>query len=365
MHTLNQQPSRLAALDVLRGLTIIGMLIVNNPGSWSYIYAPLKHAEWNGLTPKDLVFPFFMFIMGVSTYISLRKFQFAWSSELAKKVIKRTVLLFGIGLALNWIGQGMCSIQSIRIMGVLQRLAVCYFFAIVIGTSVSLKKLPFIIATILIGYFILLLVGNGFEYGPGNILSIVDRSVLGGTHIYRDNGIEPEGLLSTLPAIAHTLIGYYIGNICLQKTDINMKLQKLFIIGSILLFSGYLLSYGCPINKKVWSPTFVLVTCGAATLLLSLLIWSIDIKKLFRSDNVFTAFGVNPLFCYVAGQCLAISLIYVKIGESSLHTLYYQNFLSAIFGENCFSSLLMAISIVTVIGIIGYALYRKRIYIRI
>lgn len=365
MHTLNQQPSRLAALDVLRGLTIVGMLIVNNPGSWSNVYAPLRHAEWNGLTPTDLVFPFFMFIMGVSTYISLRKFQFTWSSELAKKVIKRTVLLFGIGLILNWLGQGMCPIQSIRIMGVLQRLAVCYFFAVVIGTSVSLKRLPIIIVAILVGYFILLLLGNGFEYGPGNILSIVDHSILGETHVYRDNGIEPEGLLSTLPAIAHTLIGYYIGSICLQKTDINMKLQKLFIIGTGLLFLGYLLSYGCPLNKKIWSPTYVLMTCGAAILLLSLLIWSIDIKKYFSSNNLFTAFGVNPLFCYVAGQGLAILLIYVTVGEASLHTLYYQNFLTAIFGDNCFSSLLMAVSIVAVVGIVGHILYKKRIYIKL
>ena len=140
-----EKAQRLISLDVLRGITIAGMIIVNNPGSWKHVYTPLTHAVWNGLTPTDLVFPFFMFIMGISTYISLKKFNFSFSLPLIKKVVKRTILLFLIGLFINWCAKGMCSFQELRIPGVLQRLALCYFFTVIICTNIHEKYIPALI----------------------------------------------------------------------------------------------------------------------------------------------------------------------------------------------------------------------------
>ena len=151
-----EKAQRLISLDVLRGITIAGMIIVNNPGSWKHVYTPLTHAVWNGLTPTDLVFPFFMFIMGISTYISLKKFNFSFSLPLIKKVVKRTILLFLIGLFINWCAKGMCSFQELRIPGVLQRLALCYFFTVIICTNIHEKYIPALITVLLLIYQIIL-----------------------------------------------------------------------------------------------------------------------------------------------------------------------------------------------------------------
>ena len=190
---------RLLALDILRGITIAGMIMVNNPGSWSYVYAPLGHAQWNGLTPTDLVFPFFMFIMGISTYISLRKYNFEFSHSAALKILKRTIVIFAIGLGLAWfsmfcrtwnslsaeeisffsrLGQSIWTFDHIRILGVMQRLALCYGATAIVALTMKHKHIPYLIATLLIGYFILLVTGNGFEYNSTNILSVVDLSLI-------------------------------------------------------------------------------------------------------------------------------------------------------------------------------------------
>ena len=139
----------------------------------------------------------------------------------------------------------------IRILGVMQRLALCYGATAIVALTMKHKHIPYLIATLLIGYFILLVTGNGFEYNSTNILSVVDRAVLGEAHMYKDNGIDPEGLLSTIPAIAHVLIGFCVGKLLMEVKDINEKLERLFLIGTILTFLGFLLSYGCPINKKI------------------------------------------------------------------------------------------------------------------
>lgn len=221
-----EKAQRLISLDVLRGITIAGMIIVNNPGSWKHVYTPLTHAVWNGLTPTDLVFPFFMFIMGISTYISLKKFNFSFSLPLIKKVIKRTILLFLVGLFINWCAKGMCSFQELRIPGVLQRLALCYFFTVIICTNIHEKYIPALITVLLLIYQIILVTGNGFVYGPQNIIAVIDQYILGASHLYNDHGIDPEGILSTIPSISHTLIGYCIGKICIEKENIHSKLEK-------------------------------------------------------------------------------------------------------------------------------------------
>ena len=386
---------RILALDILRGFTIAGMILVNNPGSWGYMYAPLRHAEWNGLTPTDLVFPFFMFIMGISTYISLKKYNFEFSQAAALKILKRTIVIFLIGCAIGWFSRfcrywvsapedlsffenlwaSVWTFDRMRILGVMQRLALCYGAASIIALTVKHKRIPYIIATLLIGYFVLLMCGNGFAYNETNILSVVDRAILTPVHMYKDNGIDPEGLLSTIPSIAHVLLGFYVGKLMLDNSRsedrmsfLNSQIITLFLVGTILTFAGFLLSYGCPINKKIWSPTFVLTTCGLASSFLALLIWIIDIKGKKKWSMFFEAFGVNPLFMYVLGGVLSILFGTVRFpwedGMISIHTFLYKIVLVPVFG-NLLGSLMFALLFVTITWCIGYQLYKRKIYIKI
>lgn len=388
---------RILALDILRGITIAGMILVNNPGSWGHIYAPLRHAEWNGLTPTDLVFPFFMFIMGISTYISLRKYDFTFSREAARKIVKRTVVIFLIGMAIGWfsrfcyywvsptegIGFGarlwesVWTFDHIRILGVMQRLALCYCATALIALTVKHRYIPWIIVCLLVGYFLLLMGGNGFAYNETNLLSVVDRAVLTPAHMYKDNGIDPEGLLSTIPAIAHVLLGFCVGRMMLGAKGqaaqsraelLRSHLIKLFLVGTVLTFAGLLLSYGCPLNKKIWSPTFVLTTCGFASSLLALLIWIIDVKGWRRWSLFFESFGINPLFMYVLGGVLGILFgsIHIPWGEGSIsiHGLLYDVCFRPWLGDTG-GSLVYALVFVGINWCIGYQLYKRKIYIKI
>ncbi len=384
----NNHSSRLLSLDILRGVTIAGMILVNNPGSWQYKYAPLGHASWHGLTPTDLVFPFFMFIMGVSMFMSLRKYDFRPTKSALFKIAKRTLLIFFIGLALTWFGQfcrGLAAGESLfvaanhfdtlRILGVLQRLALAYGFAAILSLLVSHKNLLWVIASLLIGYFLILLFGNGFEKSENNIIAIVDKAILGVNHMYKDTdmagnriALDPEGLLSTIPSIAHVLIGLLFGKIIVENKDNHVRVQKLLIWGTVLAFSGLLLQYGCPINKKIWSSTYVLVTCGWAAQLLALLIWIIDIRKKQKWSRFFHAFGVNPLFVYVLAGIFANLVANIKVSSGdaqiSLKGYIYTSLLQPWAGDY-FGSLLYALAFITICWACGYALYKRNIYIKI
>ena len=388
---MSHKPSqRLLALDILRGITIAGMITVNNPGSWSYVYAPLGHAEWNGLTPTDLVFPFFMFIMGISTYISLRKYQFTYSAGAAWKIVRRTAVIFAIGLAIAWFGlscrtwhaladeglpfatrlfRATTNFGHLRILGVMPRLALCYGAAALIALTVPHRRIPHLIAALLVGYALLLFLGRGFAYDETNILSVVDRAVLGSDHMYKDNGIEPEGLLSTVPAVAHVLIGFYCGALLLGAPDVRDKMLRLFLLGTAMALSGWLLSYGCPINKKVWSPTFVLTTCGMASSLLALLVWIIDVRGHRRWCRFFESFGVNPLFMYVLAAIFSILLGNIRVSHSGGETVslggwLYGDVLCPLLGDYP-GSLAYALLLVSACWCIGYTLYKRNIYIKI
>ncbi|NDV69903.1 acyltransferase family protein [Dysgonomonas sp. 25] len=381
--------NRLLSLDILRGITIAGMILVNNPGSWKYVYAPLRHEQWHGITPTDLVFPFFMFIMGISTFISLRKYNFEFTFPTFRKIVKRTVVIFAIGVGLSWlsvslgtllrldgteigllerIGKAVTNFEHVRILGVMQRLALTYGLTGLIALFVKHKYIPYIIVAGLLGYFLLLLFGNGFEQGDNNILAIVDQHILGLKHMYVDSGLDPEGILSTIPATMHVLIGFCCGKILIETKDNRDRMLRLFIIGAMLTFSGFLLSYGCPMNKKIWSPTFVLATCGLASTLLSLLIWIIDVKGYKKWSVFFESFGVNPLFIYVLAGVLSILIGKIPIiydgNSTSLKGFFYTHLLEPYFG-GLFGSLIFAILFVLINWLIGNILYRKKIYIKI
>lgn len=392
MTDTRQRPKRLLALDILRGITIAGMILVNNPGSWGHIYGPLEHAPWNGLTPTDLVFPFFMFIMGVSTYMSLRKYDFRLSGAAAWKILRRTVVIFLIGIGIAWFGltlrriaggksvvEAMINFDHIRMLGVMPRLALCYGAGSLLALSMSRKALAWCVASLLAVYAAVLLLGNGLVFSADNVIAIVDRAVLGTDHMYSDtiDGItlkfDPEGLLSTIPSIAHMLIGFLCGSLIMQTADNRERILRLFIVGTILSFAGFLLDYGMPINKKIWSPTFVLTTCGLASSFLALLIWIIDIRGHRRWCRFFEAFGVNPLFMYCLGAVLSILMGFIRVPYAAAEAgvislkgwLYKAVCMPVAAGDATLASFIFAVAFVLLNWCVGFILYKKKIYIKI
>lgn len=388
--------SRLLSLDVLRGITIAGMIMVNNPGSWSFVYAPLGHAPWNGLTPTDLVFPFFMFIMGVSMFLSYKKLDFRFSKDSFVKLTRRSVLLFLIGLFIGWLGlsmrqfnalraenldfvtqlwQATTDFENLRILGVLQRLALVSFFGTITILLVRPKRIPFLIGLILIVYWLIIAVTNSYEMSEESIIAIIDRYVLGATHMYHDTtaaGVkipfDPEGVLSTLPCIAHVLLGFWAGKLMSETKNLNEKIQKLFVFGTIILFAGFLLDYGFPINKKIWSISFVLTTCGLASIFLALLTWIIDIKGQKQWSVFFESFGVNPMFVYVTGAVLGILVgnlgFMFNDNFISIKAYIFTNILQPNLGDYP-ASLTFALVFVSVCWAVGHVLYKKKIFIKL
>ena len=385
---MTKDSKRLLSLDILRGITIAGMLLVNNPGTWSNIYAPLEHAEWIGLTPTDLVFPFFMFVMGVSMFFSLRKFNFKLSGSLMLKICRRTIILFLIGWVVQWFGmwlRGLYDPEShffakmfgdLRILGVFQRLALVYFFGSMIAVLFKSKFIPWIIGIILIAYALILGLGNGYEFSLDNIIAQIDNSVLGTNHMYHEESfgeklaLDPEGILSTLPCIAHVLIGFMVGK-CINTVHKNQdRIVEIAVWGSLMLLVGWLLQYGIPCSKKAWTSSYVLITCGMASCILAMLIYAIDIKGHNRWCRFFQSFGINPLFCYLVGTLLAITFGALRFGTNAdgdpitIHTLIHDGCKAITWSPEA-ASCLYAIIFVCITWCFGYILYKKKIYIKI
>ena len=272
---------RLKSLDIMRGLTVALMILVNNGGEQNYHI--LTHSKWNGLTPCDLVFPFFLFMMGMSTYLSLRKTEFKPSLIIYRKIAKRTILLFLIGLSINWFdmicsGNGL-DFAHLRIWAVLQRIALCYGIVSLLAIHINQRYFIHIILGIIIVYMGILAFGNGYAYDASvNIIAQADLHFFGYDHLYHKSPVDPEGLLSTLPAIAHTMIGFLCCKyISIAGQNVHSKIKFLKISGLVMLILGFFLSLiGFGINKRIWSPSYVFVTCGFAAWILSLLIQWID-----------------------------------------------------------------------------------------
>lgn len=390
-----EKPERLLALDVLRGLTVAAMILVNNPAVWGNAYAPLQHASWHGMTPTDLIYPFFVFIMGVSGCFSLSKRGEGLTCSGVLRILRRSALIFALGMLLqsvSYFGYGTSRyllgqaaegatywqtafpIATFRILGVLQGLALAYLFGALMLLALKFRNLLWAAGGLLALYLGLLLAGNGFELSSGNIIAAVDRAVLGESHLYLERlgdgtrvAFEPEGLLSTLPRIAQFLLGAAAGRILLSKTDRSAQLNRLFVLGAALLFTGLLLEYGCPLNKKIWSPSFALASSGFASLLLGLLIWVIDLKKRAGWTGFFRVFGVNPLFLYLAAWVLSVAAgLSFRSGGGvvSVKGWIYIRLIDPWWGD-AFGSLLYSLLFVGVIWSLGYLLYRRKIYIRI
>lgn len=355
---------RLLALDILRGITVAGMIIVNN--GYGDTFAPLLHSQWNGCTPCDLVFPFFLFIMGVSCYLSLSKTNFTATKSTVMKIAKRAVLILLVGWAIQWwnlIWKGdWLPFDHLRLLGVLPRIAICYFVVSMIAITVNHKYLKWIVVALLAIYGAILLLGNGYANDETNILVIADRAIFGEAHLYTKAPVDPEGFLSSISAIAHTLIGFLIGRLIKETKDNGDKVQKLFIAGFMLFVAGYLLTYGFEPNKRIWSPSYTLLTTGGATMLLSTLIYIIDIKnggKQTKWTTFFHVFGVNPLALYVLAEMLEKPIHVLGIGEA------YKTCIDVVMPYSYGASLIYALSYMLLIFGVGYVLYRKKIFIKL
>ncbi len=380
----------------MRGITIVGMILFNT--SSGYHYAPLNHAPWIGFTLADTAFPFFMFIMGMTTWLSLRKYDFAPTGQTLRKIAVRAIGLIVVCWAFDLFGSLLFTLDSggdilsifseMRFTGVLVRLGVCYGVCALAALYISHKRFPYVIVALLAGYFILLLCGHGFDRTPENILGIVDRALLGENHMCNDMGIDPEGILSTLPAIAHTMLGFWMAAMCLPRQDNKASLSpllsgggggRLFFYGSVLLLSGFLLSGACPVSKKIWSPTFVMITCGAASLMLGVLIEILDIRQRgVRVGKFFSVFGVNPLFLYLLSEGILWPLELIKVNvqssilnaqsltvnDVSLWDWLFNGIFAPIFGEQG-GDLAFALVNVLFCWLVGYILYRRKIFIRL
>lgn len=352
---------RLLSLDILRGVTVAGMILVNN--GFGESFEMLTHAKWNGMTPCDLVFPFFLFIMGVSTYLSLSKSGFHPSAPVIWKVVRRTLLLFAIGLAINWFdhaiwGDLLC-FDHLRVWAVLQRIALCYGIVSLFALTVSHKCIVPTIIALLVVYAVILLWGNGYAENESNILARVDRYLFGYEHLYHKSPVDPEGLLGTIPSVAHVLIGFYCGLLIKRRHEVRNKVLAIFFLGAALALGGYLLSYGLPLNKRIWSPSYVMMTCGMAASLLAMLMAIIDIRGHRRWTTFFRVFGINPLFLYVASEVFAI-----LFGAWGVSDTVFKGIQSVIAHPQT-ASLCYALTFVLFNFLLGYILYRKRIYIKL
>lgn len=368
--------NRYLALDVLRGITISGMILVNTPGSWSYIYPPLRHAAWHGCTPTDLVFPFFLFVMGVSMFFSFAKYGDGLTKASLLKIGKRSLLIFGIGLFLNSFPQWQADFSKLRIMGVLQRIAVVYALASVLILALSKRQLTVLGLVLLLGHWAgLYFLGGESPYSlEGNATIPFDRFVFGESHLYRGFGIafDPEGLFSSLSAVVTVLIGYGVG-IMIRDLERSKLPGYLLISGGVLVLAGWLWSWVLPLNKPLWTSSYVVYTAGLAMILLSLLVWLVDIKGYKKWTSFFVVFGMNPLFIF------AFSILWVKIlarlmkfssidGDAPVvmngYTALYQKVFLPIAGEMN-GSLLFALVHIVFFWFIGWLLYRKKIFIKV
>ena len=386
---------RFEALDIFRGATVAFMILVNNPGSWDHIYPPLEHAPWFGCTPTDLVFPFFLFAVGNAMGFVFSRPEMDKALFL-KKVFKRSLLIFAIGLFLNWFpfvkwDQGQLvfkywvsptdTTSGIRILGVLQRIALCYLFASLIIHFFKTKGAFWFSILLLLGYWgLCLLFGNPADpYSMQGYFGLgVDKSILGIAHMYKGEGVpfDPEGLMSTMPAIVQVIFGYLVSSYILKKGKTYEMLSNLFVVGCLLLFAGYVWDMVFPISKKIWTSSFVVFSSGMATVVLSVLIYIIEFRH-WRGGwfRFFVAFGKNPLFIFALSGLIPRLLGLIrweaatnplnKLGFTSPLPWFYEHICMPISSNLKLGSLIYALITVAFYWLFAYWLDKRKIYIKV
>lgn len=399
------KPVRYYSLDVFRGATVALMILVNNPGSWAHIFSPLRHSEWNGCTPTDLVFPFFLFAVGNALSFVIPRFREKnHPAEFWQKVMKRSILIFLIGLLLYWWpffgwehnqlvfkAWTVDADHGIRILGVLQRIAIAYFFASLLAYYFSDKKILIISFLILIIYWLLVKFGGGADpYSMQDFLGRkIDVAILGSAHMYHENGMpfDPEGLLSTLPCIPQVLFGYLAGNFIRNHGNISWLGKKaeekttssmlagFLVLATLLLTLSYLWQLDFPYNKAMWTSSYVLLTTGLAMLTLGVLIWFIEVLKIRNAVFKFCdVFGKNPLFIYVLSGWIPLTLTLLRIPlNTSVQPPVYVNPLGWFYEKICnkispspeLNSFIYAFVFLIFCWWIAYLLDKKKIYIKV
>jgi len=380
----------MVSLDVFRGASIAAMILVNDPGSWGHIYPPLEHAEWNGWTPTDLIFPFFLFIVGVSMTLSFasRIARGITRGALAIHVVRRAALIFVIGLFLN--GFPHFDFSSIRIMGVLQRIALCYLVAGLLYLTTckqelsadgraqaraSTRSVLTVAIALLVGYWALMTFVPVPGHGAGhlgkedNLGAYIDRSLMSG-HLWSESVTwDPEGFLSTLPAIASLLIGILAGEWLRSNRSAGRKTLGLAAAGLVLLIVGRMLHPYFPINKNLWTSTFALFTGGFAILMLAACYWIVDVREWRAWTRPFLVFGMNAILAYALAALVSeISTDFEFTGshgrETTLHGWLYQRFFVP-HASPVNASLAYAIFFVIVIFVILWPFYRWKVFLRV
>jgi predicted acyltransferase len=380
--------NRLVSLDVFRGITILGMILVNNPGTWSAMYGPLRHADWHGWTPTDLIFPFFLFIVGVAIV-------YAYSGKLGKGVdkkslvitaLKRSGVLFLLGLIMAaypvftfdpefGFRDGL---DKLRIMGVLQRIALCYFAASVIFLYAKPKIQMYWMVGLVVAYWLAMMLIPVPGHGAGliddkinNLAAFIDRAILG-EHLWVGTGRQwdPEGLLSTIPAISTTLIGVWAGNILKSKNDESIsKTAQLMVFGTILIILGYVWDWVFPINKPIWSSSYAIFTGGQAMCGLALCYWFIDVKGYKKWTEPFVAYGVNAITVFFMSGIIARTLNIFQVTMESGVTVSVQRWIFLTFFDSWLVTINASFAYSVVWVFIWYlillVMYRKNIIIKV
>jgi len=371
---------RLQSLDVFRGLTVAGMLLVNQPGDWGAIYPPLEHAAWNGWTPTDLIFPFFLFIVGVTTHLSVEARRRRGDSErqILGQLVKRSLLIVLCGLLLaSFPWWPLERITGMRFPGVLQRIGVAYFFGALLTLGGSLKRQVVILVCLLFGYWfamtLLPVPGSGamgqlvLDDPSASLAAWLDRAVFG-RHLWKSSVTwDPEGLLSTVPAIGTVMLGVFTGRWISIARPIHEKLVGLFGAGALATVGGLMWNWSFPINKNLWTSSYVLFTAGVAAITLATCIWLIDIVGVKWWTKPFKWFGRNPLLAFMGTGLMSrtiYSLVRLPNGDgtsSSLQRVIYESAYASWLSPKD-ASLLFALSYVALWAAILWALDRRGVY---
>ena len=367
---------RILSLDVFRGITVAAMILVNNPGNWDAVYPPLLHAHWNGCTPTDLIFPFFLFIVGMSIHFAYQpKVEEGLTKKLFLKILKRTCIIFALGILLAWIPTfSIAKLATLRIPGVLQRISIVFFFCSVIYFKMNWLAQLRIASILLLGYFLMMTLVPVPDFGTPNLepetnlAAWLDRLLLNGHLWSQSKTWDPEGVLSTLPAIATGIIGLLTGQLFSKIERPELRTTWLFFLGCVLTVAGSAWGLFFPINKSLWTSSYVLYTAGIAMQFFAFCYWIIDVHGLKKWAQPFVYYGVNAIFVFVASGALAKMLIRTKINEDgnpiSLWGYIYKNVYASWLAPKD-ASLAFAMTLILLFLLILWWMYKKKIFIKV
>lgn len=372
---VNTSSERIVSLDVMRGMTMAAMILVNNPGSWSHVYAPLLHAPWHGCTPTDLVFPFFLFIVGVAMPFSLEKRK-DQPNKIWTKILFRSALIFAIGFALGLFPDVLTRpavILEARWPGVLQRIAICYAIVAVMVLLFPRWGQRLVACLLVLTYLSGMLLakvpgfGSGVFEPLGNFCWWLDNQLLMG-HVWKESpapGFDPEGVWSTLTSIVTTFLGYEVG--CLLRAENKSKEQKLislFLVANIFVLCGFALAWTIPVNKQLWTPSYLFLAAGGAAHFLAVCYWWTDLRGERRGIRWSLVFGTNAIFAYVLSSLGGDIYSLIPIGEAGLKRTIFDGLVSFSVPSKLVS-FLMALLFVAACWLCTSILYRKRIFLRL